>query len=121
MSAHGTSRPTTCRSMWIWISRGAEVQSSFRLPASRRLSHQPITPLLAFKQAGRPNSGGAHGVDEILHLELELAALARQELRRLQNFCRCRAGLVGIVVHVGDVGRHLRRALRRLRDVVSNL
>src|SRR5450759_1268521 len=39
--AHGTSRPTTCRSMWIWISREGEQQLSSprkRGPIRRALS-----------------------------------------------------------------------------------
>ena len=46
--------------------------------------------------AFEPAVSGAHGIDEILYLEVELAAVARKELRRLQNLCRCRAGLIGL-------------------------
>jgi hypothetical protein len=67
-----------------------------------------------------PQSGGAHAIDEILYLEVELAALTRKELRRLQNLYRC-TGLIGLVAHVGDIDRYLRCALRGPCDVVNDL
>src|SRR4051794_34369901 len=61
---------------------------------------------------GRPDR-----IQELANLGLEACAIAGQHLRRRQDLRGSRAGLARAALHVGDVGRHLLGALRRLLHV----
>ena len=68
-----------------------------------------------------PQLRGAHRIQEPADFELEAVAVAGQRLRRRQHLRRRRAGLAGAALHVGDVGRDLLGALRRLLHVAGDL
>src|SRR5882672_11948398 len=69
----------------------------------------------------RPRLGGTNHGQELVDLDPETAALARERPCRGENHLRGRAGLARAPVDVGDVGRDQRGALRGLLDVVRYL
>src|SRR5882724_36288 len=72
---------------------------------------------------GRPaqGSGRAHRVEELVDLDLETVAVARQRLRGRENLGGGRAGFGGAALHVGDVGGDLLGAVGGLLHVAGNL
>src|ERR1700687_3928149 len=93
-----------------WVRLDATVSNDLR-------SRTELRPHLG---PGSLLSGGADRIEKLADFELEPVAVAGQRLCRRENLRRGQAGLAGAALHVGDVGRNLHRALRRLLNVTGN-
>src|SRR4051812_16634173 len=65
-------------------------------------------------------SGRPYGGEELVHLRLQALVLVRQELRRRKYLGRSRPGVARAAVDVGNGGRDLGGADRRLLDAAGD-